>query len=138
MDHSGDAAGEFCWLDLAATDAGSAQHFYRRLFGWTACKQRANGGSFTRLQRAGRDIGSLYQLSRVHLDRGVPSHWTPYVRVDDVDSAASLASSIGGAVMVRPFVVQGVARIALVRDSVGAHIGLWQPIEGSTDGVTHG
>jgi predicted enzyme related to lactoylglutathione lyase len=32
-------------------------------------------------------------------------------------------------VIAQPFVVSGIARIALVLDSVGALIGLWEPIE---------
>lgn len=55
-------AGQFCWLDLAATDAEKAKAFYGNLFGWTSYEQPANGGSFTRLRLWGQDVGSLYQL----------------------------------------------------------------------------
>ena len=54
--------GQFCWLDLAATDADSAKIFYRKLFGWTSHEQQANGGSFTRLRLSDQDVGSIYQL----------------------------------------------------------------------------
>jgi predicted enzyme related to lactoylglutathione lyase len=118
--------GEFCWADLAAGDAARASAFYADVFGWTAQAQTANGGVFTRLQSNGRDVGSLYQLNRAHLDGGVPSHWTPYVRVGDVDAAVLRVASCGGAVIVKPFAVSGVARIALIADAVGAHVGLWQ------------
>ena len=121
-------AGRFCWVDLAASDAEAAKVFYGRLFGWSSREQPANGGRFTRLRLSGRDVGSLYQLKREHLERGVPSHWTPYVRVDGVDEAAQRAASLGGEVIVRPFAVAGVARIALILDSVGAPVGLWEPV----------
>ena len=121
--------GEFCWADLAASDTARASAFYRDVFGWTARDQAANGGVFTRLQSKGRDIGSLYQLSRNHLDRGVPSHWTAYVRVDDIDAAVQRAISCGGSIIIKPFAVSGVARIALIADAVGAHIGLWESSE---------
>lgn len=120
-------AGRFCWMDLAASDAEAAKAFYGQLFGWTSRDQAANGGSFTRLQLSGRDVGSVYQLKRAQLESGVPSHWTPYVRVDGVDEAARHAVSLGGEVIVRSFDVAGVARIALIVDSVGAPVGLWQP-----------
>jgi predicted enzyme related to lactoylglutathione lyase len=120
------ASGTFCWVDLAATDADAAKAFYSRMFGWTACEQRANGGVFTRLRLAGRDLGSLYQLSRAQRD-SMPSHWTAYVRVDDLDYAAERATACGGQILVRPFAVADVARIALIRDSVGAPVGLWEP-----------
>ena len=86
------------------------------MFGWTACEQPANGRSFTRLQLADRDVGSLYQMARAQLDRGAPSHWTPYVQVADVENAARRAEACGGAQIVRPFLVSGIARIALVSD----------------------
>lgn len=122
------AAGQFCWLDLAATDAGGAKEFYGRLFGWTSVEQTANGGSFTRLRSIDRDVGSIYQIEKA-LAGKVPSHWTPYVRVDDVELAVRRATAFGGQLVIRPFVVSGVARIALILDSVGAQVGLWEPID---------
>jgi predicted enzyme related to lactoylglutathione lyase len=123
------AAGRFCWVDLAAADAERAKEFYRQMFGWTSCEQPANGGSFTRLRLSDQDVGSIYQLRQAHLEQDVPSHWTPYIQVDNVDDAAGRATSCGGKVVVRPFVVSGIARIALILDSVGAPVGLWEPIE---------
>jgi predicted enzyme related to lactoylglutathione lyase len=127
-------AGRFCWVDLAARDASRAQAFYREMFGWTSREEPANGGSFTRLRLSDRDVGSLYQISRAQLDHGVPSHWTPYVGVDDIDSAARRAVACGGELIVHPFMVSGIARIALISDSVGAHIGLWEPLAESMEG----
>lgn len=129
--------GRFCWLDLAATDAVSAAQFYQQLFGWTSRMQRANGGHFTRLQASGRDVGSLYQLRRDLLDRGTPSHWTPYVRVLDVGDTARRAREIGGTVIVHPFEVSGVARIALIVDAVGAQIGLWESVGQAPEAAAH-
>ena len=106
-----------------------AKAFYGRLLGWSSREQSANGGSFTRLRLLGQDVGSLYQLRRAHVADGVPSHWTPYIRVNDVDDVARRAASIGGKVLVQPFEVAGVARIALILDSVGAHVGLWEPLK---------
>jgi predicted enzyme related to lactoylglutathione lyase len=129
-------AGQFCWLDLAATDADSAKAFYRNLFGWTSHEQLANGGCFTRLRLSDHDIGSIYQLKETLLDSGIASHWTPYVRVNSIEHATLRAKQFGGAVVVDPFLVSGVARIALILDSVGAVVGLWQPI--AADGKANG
>lgn len=123
------ADGRFCWVDLAASSAGRAQEFYAAMFGWSAAPQAANGGTYTRFSRDGRDIGSLYQMQRRLVEGGMPSHWTPYVRVASADAAASKAVSLGGKPVVRPFLVSGVARIALVLDAVGAPVGLWESVE---------
>lgn len=125
--------GRFCWVDLAATDSVRAQAFYGRMFGWTAHTHAANGGHFTRLSLAGRDVGSLYPLSRALVEQGANSHWTPYIRVGNVSQAAAQATSLGGLVVVSPFEVEGVARIALILDPVGAQVGLWEPL-GDSDG----
>src|SRR5262245_43432777 len=117
----GQNAGRFCWVDLAATDSESAEAFYGKLFGWTRRVETANGGIFTRLQLADRDVGSIYQLQRMHLENGVPSHWTPYVQVDDVAAAARRTRALGGEVLIRPLVIPGLARIAIIVDPVGAH-----------------
>jgi predicted enzyme related to lactoylglutathione lyase len=45
---------------------------------------------------------------------------------------------LGGTVIVDPFLVSGIARIALVLDSVGALIGLWEPIELNMKANGHG
>lgn len=119
--------GAFCWLDLAATDEGRARGFYAEAFGWTFAEQRANGGRYTRCLVGDRAIGSLYPLRRSDVDRGVPSHWTPYLRVDSVDAAARRVASCGGRILVAPFDVEATARIALAEDAVGALIGLWEP-----------
>ncbi len=120
--------GQFCWLDLAASSADRAQEFYARMFGWRAQQRAANGGAYTRFQLGERDVGSVYQLQRRHIDGGVPSHWTPYVRVANADAAAWRAVSLGGEAVIRPFLIPGVARIALILDAVGAPIGLWEPV----------
>ena len=120
--------GRFCWMDLAATDADRAKDFYGELFGWTPQEQAANGGVFTKLQLSGQDVGSIYQLRRAYLDAGIASHWTPYVQVDDVDAAVARAAALGGKVIVTPFTIEGIARLALILDCVGAHLGLWESI----------
>ena len=118
------SSGRFIWHDLAAADPAAALDFYGAVFGWTANVQRANGGSFVRLQSGGHDVGSMYALSRREREHGVPSHWTPYVRVDRIDETVRRVEVAGGTVLVQPFDVEGAARIALIADAVGAVLGL--------------
>lgn len=120
--------GDCCWLDLAASDDALAKAFYARAFGWTFEDRPANGSPVTRCRCGGQDVGSLYPLKPVQLEHGVPSHWTPYIRVDSVDAAVHRIAALGVRLVVAPFDVQGTARIALVRDAVGALVGPWQPL----------
>jgi uncharacterized protein len=122
--------GAFCWLDLAASDAGVAQRFYTQAFGWTFRDQPTLGGHFTRCHVGREKVGSMYQLKQAQLDHGVPSHWTPYIAVTQVDMALRRVAASGGRTIVAPLDVPGTARIALMQDAVGALVGLWQPIRG--------
>jgi predicted enzyme related to lactoylglutathione lyase len=119
--------GGFCWLDLAASDAALAKTFYAQAFGWTFHEQQANGGHFTRCRSEGQDVGSLYQLKPAQREQGTPSHWTPYILVNNAHAAARRVMECGGRLAVAPFDVQGTARIALIEDAVGALVGLWEP-----------
>jgi len=116
----------FRWLDLAAADTGKAAEFYARLFGWNVQPQRANGGRYLHFSAGGEAFASMYQLDSRQLEAGVPSHWTPYIGVADIDATASKTAALGGEVLVRPFSVDGVARICLVTDTAGALLGLWE------------
>ncbi|MGA7346274.1 MAG: hypothetical protein WBY01_12060 [Pseudolabrys sp.] len=44
-------------------------------------------------------------MRRVLLDHGIPSHWTPYVRVDDIENAVQRGIALGGSIIADPFVV---------------------------------
>lgn len=116
----------FCWVDLAACDADRATAFYGDLFDWTPRDERVGPGHVTRLLSNGTAVGSLYQLNREQIRRGVPSHWTPYVAVASLEATSRRVASLGGRVIVQSFEVPGVARVGLVMDPIGALIGLWQ------------
>ncbi len=118
----------FCWFDLAARDMALAKSFYAQAFGWRFETVRVNGGYFTRCRAGAHEVGSLYPLKPAQREHGVPSHWTPYLRVDDVDARAARVAALGGRVLVAPFEVEHTARIALIEDAVGAVLGLWQSL----------
>jgi predicted enzyme related to lactoylglutathione lyase len=127
----------FCWVDLAARDAQEAKRFYAEVLDWRAHDQVAHGGVFTRLRAGEADVGSLYQLRAAQLAAGTPSQWTPYAVVARVDEAVRRVVAARGRIVVEPFDVAGLARIALVQDAVGALLGLWQA-HGDGDGGGRG
>jgi len=124
--NSEQAQPRFCWLDLASTNVRAAEAFYAGMFGWQAHRQQANGGEYVHFLRGGERFASLYQLEHRQVDAGVPSHWTPYVSVCDVHEMGARAKALGGQVIVRPFDVDGMAKISLIVDATGALIGLWE------------
>jgi hypothetical protein len=123
------ATGAFCWVDLAATDVDRARGFYGRLFGWSSRRDSSGRDSFTCARISGESVASIYQLDRSGLARAMPSHWTPYIKVDDIDAVLSRAARLGGQLIVGPTDVSDAARAALIFDPVGAYVGLWQATE---------
>jgi hypothetical protein len=114
--------GEFSWNELVSTDVAAAQKFYSSLFGWQPAPFGV-GTDYTLFKQGDSMVGGLVQCPKP----GIPSHWLPYVTVDDVDASAARAKSLGAHVVAEPFDVPTVGRIAVLVDPQGAAIGLFKP-----------
>jgi hypothetical protein len=120
------APGSFCWPELATTDAEGAKAFYGGLFGWTATDSPAGPDMvYTMLKLRGLDAGALYGMDSKQ-QQGVPPHWNAYVAVENADESAEKAKSLGGTVVMGPFDVMDVGRMAIIKDPTGATFCLWQ------------
>jgi predicted enzyme related to lactoylglutathione lyase len=119
------APGTFCWADLGTPDAGGAKRFYTALFGWTA-EDRPMGPSafYTMLTHGGRAVAALYGQDPAS-GAGAP-HWLNYISVGSANDSARRARELGGTVVVEPFDVLDVGRMALMQDPTGAVVALWQ------------
>jgi hypothetical protein len=120
--------GMFCWVELGTTDQPAAKKFYSELFGWAINDVPMGPDSFyTMLQLNGRDAAALYQLSAEQKQQGVPPHWLLFVCVESADNAANAIKAAGGTVMMEPFDVFDVGRMAVAQDPTGATFAVWQP-----------
>jgi predicted enzyme related to lactoylglutathione lyase len=59
--------------------------------------------------------------------QGVPPHWNNYVTVESADESASRAKELGATLMMKPFDVLDVGRMAVIQDPTGAVFSIWQP-----------
>ncbi len=120
-------SGTFCWVDLATSDAGAAKRFYAELFGWQTEDQRAGPDRvYTMARRGRRDVAGLYELTEAQRAEGAAPHWLSFVAVSSADASAVRAVSLGGKVLMDAFDVMDVGRMALLEDSTGAPIAVWQ------------
>ena len=120
--------GIFCWIDLATTDADAAKTFYSGLFGWELEDAPAPDNIvYTMCRQSGEDVCALYGMSPQMRDQGIPPHWASYLNVLAADAAAARASELGGTVLIPPFDIMDVGRMAVIRDPSGAAVSLWQP-----------
>jgi uncharacterized protein len=120
--------GSFSWAELATTDAAAAKKFYTSLFGWTFVDSPAGPDMiYTRLQLRGKDVGALYEQQKEQREQGVPPNWMSYVTVESADATAAKAKELGGTVMMQPFDVMELGRMAIIQDPTGAVFSIWQP-----------
>jgi len=128
-------AGQFCWVDLATTDAVSAKTFYAELFGWRFEDTQAGGQPYSLCVRDGARVAALYTIGFGM--RGVPPHWLSYVAVADVETTARRVVDAGGKILRAPTAVSTHARVAVVQDPSGATLGLHEAGEHLGADVTH-
>lgn len=118
--------GRLCWAELATRDAGAATAFYGALFGYTAERAPMEGMDYTLLQLDGEGVGGLYEMDESYGD--APSHWMPYLAVEDADATADDAGAAGGSVCVPPTDIPTVGRFAIIDDPQGATFSILRPV----------
>jgi uncharacterized protein len=90
--------GGLAWCELVTADAHAATAFYRSLLGAEA--QAVEGrGTYFALQKDGESMFGIAQRT----DTGAPSRWSPYLMVEDADTAAATVRDEGGGVLDGPF-----------------------------------
>ncbi|HYJ80682.1 MAG TPA: VOC family protein [Longimicrobiaceae bacterium] len=126
---SSHAPGTFCWVELAAHDPGAAKRFYTGMFGWTADESKFGPGDddvYTTYRLDGRDAAAQSTMDQQRRGMGIPSHWLSYVSVASADESAGRVGGLGGTVLMEPFDVMDLGRMAIVQDPTGAVLALWQ------------
>jgi uncharacterized protein len=129
--------GDFCWLELATTDQNAAKNFYGALFGWDANDTPTGPNDFYTIFRIdGRNVAAAFTLRAEERERGIPTHWQPYIAVDSADAAAAKAADLGGTVVESPFDVFDAGRAAVIRDPTGAFFSIFQAKRQKGLGIT--
>lgn len=124
--------GRIVWHDLLTHDVDAAKHFYAALLGWDYQIEHATDSAW---QPGEADYSLIIADGVAHggfvdpADSG-PSRWLAYVRVPDVDVAATKATALGATIAKAPFDVPGVGRSAVITDFQGAMIAVHVPTHG--------
>jgi predicted enzyme related to lactoylglutathione lyase len=129
--------GSFCWIELATTDQKAAKNFYGSLFGWTPQDSPIGPNEvYTLFKVDGRDAAAGYTLRAEQRANGVPPNWIIYITVDGADQAAAKSKELGGTVVMAPFDVMDLGRMAVLTDPTGAHFCVWQAAKNSGIGIS--
>ena len=130
--------GAFSWADNTSTDPEAAKAFYTDLFGWGKIEiSMGEDMTYTMFQLQGEHAAALSRMMPSMQEMGIPSHWTNYVSVDDVDALADVVTANGGTILYGPMDIFDSGRMLHIQDPTGAQLGLWQPINHIGAGIVN-
>lgn len=115
-----------CWVEALVPDPAGAREFYSSIFAWEfegpgKMPGEPSSEYFVARMR-GRDVAGLGLLPQ-----GAPEPaWTTHVRVASADDAAEAARGASGSIVVEPFDVPPVGRMAVLDDPTGARFVAWE------------
>jgi uncharacterized protein len=112
----------FVHSELSTDDVDKAKSFYSALFDWTLQDIPMPQGAYTMINSGVTSIGGLTR----NMAPGTPSHWMPYVSVDDIHKSTAKAKELGANVVLDSQEVMGAGWLSVFIDPTGAMLGLWQ------------
>ena len=116
------------WADCATSDLSVAERFYADVFGWTSERETDSQGAIYSVQRLdGKRVAGIYELTEEMRGLGAPPHWATYFEVGDLDESLDQVKQAGGKLLDGPMDEDGVGRMAVIQDAVGAYLRLWTP-----------
>ena len=89
--------GCFCWADLATTDGEGAKKFYTTILGLDSVEMPMgeNMGMYVMLQKGGRNVAALYEMTpEMQAEMPFP-HWRTYINVEDAEATIGKVAGIG-------------------------------------------
>jgi predicted enzyme related to lactoylglutathione lyase len=115
-------ANPFVHIELQTQDLATAKKFYQGLFAWDLKDVPMGGDTYTLIGVEEGTGGGMMKNPAP----GAPSHWLPYVNVDDVATATEKAQSLGATVVRQKTEVPNEGWFSVIVDPAGAALGLWQ------------
>lgn len=114
--------GTVCWNELVTSDP-SAPAFYEKVAGMTTTTEPMSQGEYTLFHAGGQMVGG----TTPPMMPGIPNHWHVYFAVEDADASAAKITELGGTILVPPFDVPTVGRIAVAQDPQGGAFSIIKP-----------
>jgi len=118
-------AGDFCWVELLASDSKQASGFYQSLFPWQLNTVQAGDQDYTLASNGQHEIAGLMDINDELAGLGVKPCWNSYVQVQDVEATCQKAKQLGGTIVKPAFDIPGFGRMAVIIDPTGGVFSLW-------------
>ncbi len=114
--------GDWLWTELWTGDLGEAEGFYRNLVDYELDDKTILGEEYVIFTRGGVPRSGVI----TNPDEKLPSHWLPYIRVEDAAALADRVEGLGGKVALAPSPEIRQGTVAIVVDPSGAPVALQQ------------
>jgi uncharacterized protein len=119
----------FSWAELCTPDVQGARSFYSAVFGWhlvdIAMSMPTGTVDYTVFLAGTEEAAGLLPAEGA-FGTAAPPYWLAYVEAADADKLAAHAAELGGAVVVEPFDVPRIGRIALLAGRSGETFAVMQ------------
>lgn len=112
----------FVYVQLQSQDLTAAKRFYRELLDWDLQESPGGEAAYTEIVVGEGTAGGMMSSPAPE----VPSHWLPYIGVDDVEEVTRRAEELGARVILAPTEVPSKGRYSIVLDPSGASVAFWQ------------
>jgi len=119
--------GEVSWNELLTTSSKGAAEFYGKLFGWQSAPFTPPGGmtgghEYNLFKTDPNSMGVAGMMPVP--DPKIPSHWVPYIVVENIDASLAKATKLGAKTCLAVTSIGEIGRIAVIQDPQGATVGL--------------
>lgn len=121
--------GTSAWIDVSAHDFAASKEFYTGLFGWTFEQLGDEFNSYNLIRNGDALVGGAMDVTGMTCPLGnpIPSEWSVYLTVDDLDARLQKAEQHGAIIAMGADQVGDSGRMAMLIDPTGATICMWEP-----------
>lgn len=117
------AHGDYAHIEIPADDPGRAQRFYEGVFGWDFTTMPDFPDYFMYTTATGADgVGGAIGKRDVSAPHAIRN----YIGVSSIEESVEKAAKLGGSVIQAKAEVPGMGWYAVLADSEGNEIALWQ------------
>ena len=108
------------WYELLTRYSDRSKAFYDAVVGWSIEPRPAGAMDYRMITDEDGNAGGVMRLTADMTAGGARPGWLMYVAVADVDAAVERACAAGAGTVMAPWTIEGIGRMALLRDPQGA------------------
>lgn len=118
----------FIWYELMTPDPDGAKEFYDAVVGWNIEPKSNFPNGYRMIGRSdGKFAGGILPLTSEMAEHGAHPTWVAYLHCSDVDASARAIEQADGKILMPPFEIPEIGRVAMVADPQGAQFYLMKP-----------